>query len=66
LNSEVPELDYSICEERGEAFISEVLRPLVEDRARHKQEVKDAEGQREKFLQGSIDAIKWILVSCFG
>ncbi len=65
-NSEVPELDYSICEEREEAFISEVLRPLVEDRARYKQEVKDAEGQREKFLQGSIDAIKWILVSCFG
>jgi DNA polymerase I len=65
-NSEVPELDYSICEEREEAFISEVLRPLVEDRARYKQEVKNAEGQREKFLQGSIDAIKWILVSCFG
>ena len=65
-NSEVPELDYSICEERDEAFISEVLRPLVNDRSRYKDEVRNAEGQRKKFLQGSIDAIKWILVSCFG
>ena len=64
-NNEVPELDYSICEKQ-EGFISEVLRPLVNDRARYKELVKEAEGERKKYLQGSIDAIKWILVSCFG
>jgi len=66
-NNEVPELDFSICEDRKEdAFISEVLRPLVDDRSRYKGLVQEAEGDRKKLLQGSIDAIKWILVSCFG
>lgn len=65
-NSRVPELDYSICEkERG--FISEVLKPLVEDRQEMKERVDDIENEVERrYVQGSIDAIKWILVSCFG
>ncbi|MFB6175074.1 MAG: type B DNA-directed DNA polymerase [Candidatus Nanohalobium sp.] len=64
-NSEVPGLDFSICKEQ-EGFISEVLRPLVNDRASYKEKVKEARGQRRRDLQGSIDAIKWLLVSCFG
>ncbi len=64
-NSRVPELDYSICQkQRG--FISETLRPLVEDRQKMKNRVKDLEGRKKREVQGSIDSIKWLLVSCFG
>lgn len=65
-NEEVPELGYTICrEEKG--FISKVLKPLVEDRQDMKEEVDDISDKEErKYVQGSIDAIKWILVSCFG
>lgn len=66
-NSKVPELDYSICEGRR-GFISEVLKPLVEDRQEMKERLRDEnlEPEMEKYLKGSVDAIKWILVSCFG
>lgn len=65
-NNRTPELDYSICEnQRG--FISEVLKPLVEDRQEMKEIVDDVEDEeRKRYVQGSIDAIKWLLVSCFG
>lgn len=65
-NNATPELDYSICEkQRG--FISQVLKPLVEDRQEMKERVDDIEDtQEKKYVQGSIDAIKWLLVSCFG
>ncbi|MFB6199302.1 MAG: type B DNA-directed DNA polymerase [Candidatus Nanohaloarchaea archaeon] len=65
-NDRVPELDYSICQkQRG--FISEVLKPLVDDRQQMKQEIGEIEDEEEKRrVQGSIDAIKWLLVSCFG
>ena len=65
-NSKVPELDFSICQEEG--FIPEVLEPLVKDRRDYKNE-RDAgiEGaEREKYVEGAIDAIKWLLVTCFG
>lgn len=65
-NSKVPELDFSICERDG--FIPEVLEPLVSDRRDYKKE--RAEGiedpEREKYVEGAIDAIKWLLVTCFG
>lgn len=65
-NSDVPELDYSICRRRR-GFISEVLKPLVEERQEMKEKIGDVEDEEErKYLRGSIDAIKWILVSCFG
>ena len=66
-NSEVPELGYSICEEQR-GFISEVLEPLVEDRQEMKERLKHEElgEEEERYLQGSVDAIKWLLVSCFG
>ena len=66
-NDRVPELDYSICENRR-GFISRVLRPLVEDRQEMKKRLRNEElsSEEERFLQGSVDAIKWILVSCFG
>lgn len=65
-NSQVPELDYTICQEQR-GFISEVLKPLVEDRQEMKEKVDDIEDEdHRKYVKGSIDAIKWILVSCFG
>jgi len=65
-NSKTPELNYSICEkQRG--FISEVLKPLVEDRQEMKEKIDNIDNQeKKKDIQGSIDAIKWLLVSCFG
>lgn len=65
-NSRVPELDYSICQEQ-DGFIGEVLRPLVKDRQDMKEKLGDIEdGERRREIQGRIDAIKWLLVSCFG
>jgi len=65
-NNHTPELDYSICQKKR-GFISEVLKPLVEDRQQMKETVKDIEDKRrKKNIQGSIDSIKWLLVSCFG
>lgn len=65
-NSRVPELGYSICQNH-KGFISKVLNPLVEDRQEMKQIVEDIEDEtRRNYIQGSIDALKWILVSCFG
>ena len=66
-NSRVPELNYSVCEkQRG--FISEVLDPLVSDRQDMKEQMKslDQDSQRYQKLKGRSDAIKWLLVSCFG
>jgi len=65
-NTKVPELNYTICEEQR-GFIPEVLEPLVEDRQEMKQLLEDTEdGKETRYLRGSADAIKWILVSCFG
>lgn len=66
-NSKVPELGFSICQEK-QGFIPEVLEPLVTDRRDYKNErdngIEDSE--REKYVEGAIDAIKWLLVTCFG
>ncbi|MFB6145674.1 MAG: type B DNA-directed DNA polymerase [Candidatus Nanohaloarchaea archaeon] len=65
-NSEVPELDYTICQKKT-GFISEVLEPLVKDRQEMKKELKEADNEdKREYLQGAVDSIKWILVSCFG
>ncbi|MFB6245638.1 MAG: type B DNA-directed DNA polymerase [Candidatus Nanohaloarchaea archaeon] len=65
-NKNTPELDYSICEKK-EGFIGKVLKPLVEDRQEMKEKIDDIEDEeRQRYIQGSIDSIKWILVSCFG
>ncbi|MFW5903459.1 MAG: type B DNA-directed DNA polymerase, partial [Halolamina sp.] len=62
---DVPELGYSVCEERG--YLPDVLGPLIDDRAAIKAEIREADDpDRRAALQGKSDAIKWILVSCFG
>ncbi|MFC7228531.1 type B DNA-directed DNA polymerase [Salinirubellus salinus] len=62
---DVPELGYAICDADG--YLPEVLEPLVTDRAEVKAELAETtDPDRREVLQGQADAIKWILVSCFG
>jgi DNA polymerase I len=64
-NDRVPELDYTVCEDRG--YLPDVLGPLIDDRAAIKAEIRETnDPDRRAALQGKSDAIKWILVSCFG
>jgi DNA polymerase I len=63
--ADVPELGYSVCPEPG--YLPEVLEPLIADRAAMKGELASAtDPEHREALQGQVDAIKWILVSCFG
>ncbi|MFB6119898.1 MAG: type B DNA-directed DNA polymerase [Halobacteriaceae archaeon] len=55
--ADVPELGYSVCDDRG--FLPDVLAPLVEDRAGYK-------ARDDPEAAAKADALKWILVSCFG
>ena len=63
--SDVPELGYSICDNRG--YLCDVLEPLIEDRDAIKAEIRECtDPDRKAELDGKSSAIKWILVSCFG
>jgi len=63
--SDVPELGYSICDDRG--YLCDVLEPLISDRDDIKAELRECEdSDRKAALKGRSSAIKWILVSCFG
>jgi DNA polymerase I len=62
---DVPELGYCVCDRDG--YLPDVLEPLVTDRADIKTELAETtDPDRREVLQGRADAIKWILVSCFG
>ncbi|WP_340101843.1 type B DNA-directed DNA polymerase [Salinibaculum salinum] len=62
---DVPGIGYSICDRAG--FIPDVLEPIISDRAAIKDQITAAEDtERETNLQAKSDALKWILVSCFG
>jgi DNA polymerase I len=62
--TDVPELDYGICPAEG--FVPAVLEPMVEDRQAIKGALETASGDRREALDNTAEAIKWILVSCFG
>ncbi|WP_436931701.1 type B DNA-directed DNA polymerase [Halosimplex halobium] len=62
-NDAVPELDYSICEEPG--FLGDVLGGLLDDRQRWKRQLRAGEGDTDT-LAAKVEAVKWVLVSCFG
>ena len=71
-NDAVPELDYSVCEEPG--FLGDVLGELLDDRQRWKRRLRagadgergDGEGVDTDALEAKVEAVKWVLVSCFG
>jgi len=63
--ADVPELGYSVCDEPG--FLGEVLAPLLDDRQRWKRRLRRTDDEAERAaLAAKVDAVKWVLVSCFG
>jgi DNA polymerase I len=66
----VPELGYSICEEKG--YLVDVLQPIIDARDEIKAEIRresqrdDPDQERLDALEGRSSALKWILVACFG
>jgi DNA polymerase I len=68
--ADVPELGYEICDERG--YLVDVLQPIVDARDEIKAAIREEEQQadpneeRLRELEGRSDALKWILVACFG
>ena len=62
---DVPGLGYGICDDGG--YLVDVLQPLIDDRDEIKAELRKTDDpDRCEVLEGKSDAIKWILVSCFG
>ncbi len=62
---DVPVLGYSICDEPG--YLPDVLQPIIDDRDAIKAELASADdSKRRAKLEGRAEALKWILVSCFG
>ncbi len=65
-NREVPELEYNICE-RKRGLIPQVLGPILEKRSEYKKLVsKIGDDFRKRIYDNRQDALKWILVTCFG
>ncbi|WP_201740246.1 type B DNA-directed DNA polymerase [Salinigranum halophilum] len=67
---DVPGLGYSICDDRG--YLVDVLHPIIDARdeikaaIRRENERDDPDEDRLAELEGRSDALKWILVACFG
>ncbi|ELZ20830.1 DNA polymerase I [Halosimplex carlsbadense 2-9-1] len=68
--ADVPGLDYAICDDRG--YLVDVLEPIIDDRdaikaaIRDERATDDPDEERLTALEGRSDALKWILVACFG
>jgi len=67
---DVPGLGYAICDDRG--YLVEVLQPIIDARdeikaeIRREQQCEEPNKDRLQELAGRSDALKWILVACFG
>lgn len=67
-NEGVPELGYTICEKR-KGVVPETLRAVVAKRAYYKHKKKEYKGKDDalfKRYDRLQNALKWMLVSCFG
>jgi len=67
-NNNVPELGYTICEKR-EGIVPATLRAVVAKRAHYKKKKRELKGKNEalyKQYDRRQNALKWMLVSCFG
>ncbi|WP_181686923.1 type B DNA-directed DNA polymerase [Halorhabdus salina] len=64
-SGDVPELGYSICNSIDGSFLGDVLGPLLDDRRELKNQRRERTGPTPE-LDAKIEAIKWVLVSCFG
>jgi len=63
--ADVPELGYSVCDSVEGSFLGDVLGPLLDDRREWKRQRRATDGPTPA-LDAKIEAIKWVLVSCFG
>jgi DNA polymerase I len=61
--ADVPELGYSVCDEQG--FLGDVLADLLDDRQGWKRQIAAGEDD-DGTLAAKAEAVKWVLVSCFG
>lgn len=67
---DVPELGYAICDERG--YLPDILQPLIDDREtikaaiQRERQSEEPDLDRLSKLEGRSNALKWILVACFG
>jgi DNA polymerase I len=67
---DVPGLGYSICDDWG--YLVDVLQPIIDARdeikavIRRETERDDRDEDRLVELEGRSEALKWILVACFG
>ncbi len=67
---DVPGLSYAICDERG--YLVDVLQPIIDARDEIKAAIRrenqrdDPDDYRLAELKGRSEALKWILVACFG
>ena len=61
--ADVPELGYSVCDEQG--FLGDVLADLLDDRQGWKGRIA-AGDDPDGTLAAKAEAVKWVLVSCFG
>ena len=67
-NERVPELRYAICEKRT-GIVPATLKPIVERRSWYKKEkkrLKRLNDERWHLYDHRQNALKWILVTCFG
>ena len=67
-NERVPELKYTICEKR-EGIVPSTLRTVVQKRSLYKKEkkrLKQLGDERWKLYDRRQNALKWMLVTCFG
>lgn len=63
--NDVPGLGYSVCDKPG--YLPDVLQPIIKDREEYKAAMRETDDpDREADLRGRSEALKWILVSCFG
>ena len=61
----VPELGYRVCQRRR-GITSRVVERLIAKRTELKQRLRDAEKETAARLKLQRDALKWLLVCCFG
>lgn len=61
----VPELMYNVCENRT-GLIPRVVEPLVQRRIAYKRMAKEGKGRMAEMYKARSDALKWVLVTCFG
>jgi len=64
-NNEVPQLGYAVCKKRN-GIMKEVLKPVIDRRLYFKRMKKITEGEKKEVYTQKCNALKWLLVTCFG